>query len=253
MEWFQVEKIDNETFAISEYKHWEETHCYLLLGTERAVLIDTGLGVANIKSIVDDLTSLPVLVVTTHVHWDHIGGHKYFSDFAIHESELAWISKEFPLPLQMVKENLTLKPCEFPDNFSIENYRVFKGQPTTALKDDDVIDLGNRKIKVIHTPGHSPGHCCFYEEDKKYLYSGDLIYSGCLDAFYPTTDPFAFMLSVNKIKSLHIKKILPAHHQINLRSDFIDDIASAFNGLHRQNKLHQGNGIFEFGDFQIHI
>ena len=71
-DWFTVEMIDKDTFAISEYKHWEETHCYLLSGTEKAVLIDTGLGVANIKEIVDSLTTLPVLVVTTHVHWDHI-------------------------------------------------------------------------------------------------------------------------------------------------------------------------------------
>ena len=58
MEWFHIEKIDNETFAISEYGHWEETHCYLLLGTERAVLIDTGLGVVNIKSIVINISML---------------------------------------------------------------------------------------------------------------------------------------------------------------------------------------------------
>ena len=107
MEWFHIEKIDNETFAISEYGHWEEPHCYLLLGTERAILIDTGLGVANIKSVVNNITSLSVLVITTHVHWDHIGGHKYFRDFAVHEKEIAWISKNFPIPLKMVKENLT--------------------------------------------------------------------------------------------------------------------------------------------------
>ena len=52
-EWFTVEKIDSQTFAISEYKHWEETHCYLLCGEESAVLIDTGLGVSNIREIVD--------------------------------------------------------------------------------------------------------------------------------------------------------------------------------------------------------
>ena len=75
-DWFTVETIDKYTFVISEYKHWEETHCYLLCGTEKAVLIDTGLGVANIKDIVDSLTTLPVVVVTTHVHCDHIGGHK---------------------------------------------------------------------------------------------------------------------------------------------------------------------------------
>ena len=68
--WFTVEQIDTNTFAISEYQHWEEMHCYLLCGTENALLIDTGLGVANIRTIVDTLTSLPVIVVTTHVHWE---------------------------------------------------------------------------------------------------------------------------------------------------------------------------------------
>ena len=72
-DWFTVEKIDEDTYAISEYQHWEETHCYLLCGTKRALLIDTGLGVANIKEVVDKLTMLPIFVVTTHVHWDHIG------------------------------------------------------------------------------------------------------------------------------------------------------------------------------------
>ena len=76
--WFTTEIIDKDTFAISEYRHWEETHCYLLCGTKKAILIDTGLGVANIKKVVDSLTSLPVTAITTHIHWDHIGGHKYF-------------------------------------------------------------------------------------------------------------------------------------------------------------------------------
>ena len=55
----------------SEYGHWEEPHSYLLLGEERAVIIDTGLGVADIRKKVEQLTDLPVSVVTTHVHWDH--------------------------------------------------------------------------------------------------------------------------------------------------------------------------------------
>ena len=51
-DWFTIEPLDGDTFAISEYRHWEETHCYLLLGTERALLIDTGLGVADIGAVV---------------------------------------------------------------------------------------------------------------------------------------------------------------------------------------------------------
>ena len=251
--WFTVEKIDNDTFAISEYKHWEETHCYLLCGTQSAVLIDTGLGIADIKQVVDNLTELPILVITTHVHWDHIGGHKYFDNIAVHEAERDWLSKKFPIPLQVVKNSLMCKPCQFPEKFNIDDYRIFQGEPQRILHDKDCLDLGNRYLTVVHTPGHSPGHCCFYEPDRKYLYSGDLIYSGCLDAFYPTTDPKLFFQSVQKIKALDIRWVLPAHHKLNIPVDIIDRIENAFSELERSGQLKQRNGIYDFEDFQIHI
>lgn len=163
--WFAVEEIDNDTFAISEYRHWEETHCYLLLGTESAILIDTGLGISNIRNIVDHLTSLPVMVVTTHVHWDHIGGHKYFENIAVHEAEKDWLSVRFPIPLQVVKHNLICQPCDFPEDFILDDYQIFKGIPQQILHDGDCLTLGNRMITVIHTPGHSPGHCCFMSQN----------------------------------------------------------------------------------------
>ena len=252
-DWFTVEAIDNDTFAISEYKHWEETHCYLLCGTEKAILIDTGLGVANIKNVVESLTTLPVVVVTTHVHWDHIGGHKYFENIVVHEAEKEWLSVRFPIPLQAVKRNLMCKPCDFPENFVIENYQIFNGTPQRVLRDGDCLDIQGRKLIVIHTPGHSPGHCCFYEPDRKYLFSGDLIYKGCLDAFYPSTDPQLFWQSVRKIQNLSIDRILPGHHQLDIPVDIISRIENGFSRLSDEGKLKQGNGVFDFGDFQIHI
>lgn len=251
--WFSVSKIDDNTFAINEDKHWEETHCYLLCGVKNALLIDTGLGVANIKKVVDSLTLLPVLVVTTHIHWDHIGGHKYFENIAVHEAEKEWLSIKFPIPLQAVKHNLVCKPCDFPLDFSIDSYQLPKISPQQILHDGDCLDLGERKITVIHTPGHSPGHCCFYEPERKYLYSGDLIYSGCLDAFYPTTDPQLFWQSVKKIQHLDVERVLPAHHQLNIPVNIINRIEKAFSQLAGEGRLEQGNGIFDFADFQIHI
>lgn len=252
-DWFTVEVIDDNTFAISEYKHWEETHCYLMCGTEKAVLIDTGLGVSNIRSVVDSLTTLPIMAVTTHAHWDHIGGHKYFEDIAVHEAEKEWLSVRFPIPLQVVKRNLMCKPCDFPKDFMLEDYQIFTRTPQYILHDGDYLDLGNRKLMVIHTPGHSPGHCCFYELDREYLFSGDLIYEGCLDAFYPSTDPQLFFQSVRKIQNLSIERILPGHHQLSIPVDLIDRIENGFSKLSDEGKLKQGNGVFDFGDFQIHI
>ncbi len=250
--WFTVEKIDENTFAISEYKHWEETRSYLLIGAEKALLIDTGLGVANIKDVVDNLTKLPLIVATTHVHWDHIGGHKYFDKIAVHEIERRWLTN-FPLPLNVVKSNLQDKNCVFPKEFDIEEYIVFQGQPQIILHDNEVIDLGNRKIKVIHTPGHSPGHCCYFEEEKGYLFSGDLIYKGCLDIYYPTTDINDFEKSILKIKQLSVNRILPAHHSLDVSTKIISKIENAFKSLRVSDKLKQGNGIFDFEEFQIHI
>ncbi len=252
-DWFTVEKIDAQTFAISEYKHWEETHCYLLCGQEKALLIDTGLGVSDIRKIVDSLTELPVLAVTTHVHWDHIGGHRYFGNIAVHELEKEWLSVNFPIPLQVVKNNLTKFPCDFPAEFDIDAYRIFQGIPQRILHDGDWLDLGNRKIQVVHTPGHSPGHCCFYEPGRAYLFSGDLIYRGCLYAFYPTTDPRLFYHSVKRVQNYKITKILPGHHQLSIPVSMIDEIETGFAQIEKNGKLKQGNGLFEFGDFQIQI
>ena len=251
--WFTVETIDTNTYAISEYKHWEETHCYLLCGTKNAVLIDTGLGVANIREVVDCLTSLPVMTVTTHVHWDHIGGHRYFERFAVHEAERDWLSVRFPLPPEAVKGNLTRDPCDFPEDFNIDNYQIFQGEPQRILRGGDHPDLGNRVLEVIHTPGHSPGHCCFYEPERKHLYSGDLIYRGCLDVFYPTTDPRQFFRSVRIIQSMEIERVMPGHHQLSVPVDLIDRIEAGFGKLEREGNLEQGKGVFDFGDFQIHL
>lgn len=251
--WFTVDYIDKDTFAISEYRHWEETHCYLLIGTKKALLIDTGLGVSNIKKVVKSITSLPIEVATTHVHWDHIGGHKYFNDILVHKDEEDWLSDKFPIPLAVVKANLLNGSCDFPEEFDIENYQIYKGKPSMVLHDNDIIDLGNRQVKIIHTPGHSPGHICFYEEKREYLYAGDLIYAGCLYAFYPTTDPVKFMESVKKVKDLPLKKVLPAHHKLKLPVEIVDRIYEGFMKISSDGKLKQGNGIFEFTDFQIQI
>lgn len=59
-DWFTLERIDEDTDVLSEYRHWEETHCYLLRGRERSLLVDTGLGICDIRQAVDRLTDRPV-------------------------------------------------------------------------------------------------------------------------------------------------------------------------------------------------
>lgn len=251
--WFTVETLDPQTFAISEYRHWEETHSYLLCGTHRAVLIDTGLGVSDIRGLVGELTKLPVEVLTTHAHWDHIGGHRQFSQIAVHPAEQDWVSGKFPLTLEMVQKNLMDPACEFPKGFDAARYDIYRAGASRLFQDGDCIELGGRSVQVLHTPGHSPGHCCFYEPERGYLYTGDLVYSGCLDAFYPTTDPILFWQSIQKVQKLETKRVLPGHHTLQIPVLMIGHIEHAFAELFERGELCKGNGMYQFEGFAIHI
>ena len=141
----------------------------------------------------------------------------------------------------------------FPETFRPADYRIFSGGPQHLLHDGDGLDLGGRKLSVVHTPGHSPGHCCFYEEERGYLFSGDLLYVGKLDAFYPTTDPRQFWRSVQKVRKLEFSRILPGPHTLDIPTGFADAVERAVSDLEEQGMLEQGNGIFDFGAFRLHI
>ncbi len=246
-DWFEIKQIDPSTYAICEHGHWEKMNSYLLIGSEKALLIDSGLGIGNIKKVVDELANLPVIVASTHVHWDHIGGHALFETHYVHEKEEKWLTNGIPLPLEVVREQVVKEPfsIEPPKTFDIQQYKVFKGMPTKVLVDNDPIDIGNRIIKVLHTPGHSPGHLCFYDERARYLFSGDLIYEGLIFANYPTTDPAQLRNSVLRINQIgNIEKILPAHNQVDIPVKIISELVELLNEVEAAGNLKHGAGKF---------
>ena len=248
--WFTIDKADKNTYIISEYRHWEETHCYLLNGNQRSLLIDTGLGIGNISEAAAKLTDKPVTAVATHIHWDHIGGHKYYPDFYAHEAELDWLDGGFPQPLETIKGYVTER-CDLPEDFHIDDYRFFQGKPTRVLDGGECIRLGDRVIEVIHTPGHSPGHMCFWEEKTGYLFTGDLAYRGMLTAWFPSTDPEAYLKSLETVAALPVKKVFPAHHALDIRPEMIIRMRNAFVQLKEKGMLHHGSGTFDYGDWSV--
>lgn len=249
-EWFTTDKIDENTYILSEYRHWEETHCYLLNGEDKSLLIDTGLGICNIYDEVIKFTDKPIIAVATHIHWDHIGGHKYFTEFYAHEAELDWLNGGFPLSAEIIRE-MVIDRCDLPKDFDVGSYTMFQGIPSRILKDNDKIDIGGRVIEVLHTPGHSPGHMCFWEKEKGYLFTGDLVYKDTLLAYYPSTDPEAYLDSLEKIALLPAKRVFPAHHSLEIEPEIIIRMRDAFRDLKEKGLLHHGSGTFEYGDWAV--
>lgn len=250
--WFTIDHIDADTHIISEYRHWEETHCYLLNGKERSLLIDTGLGICDISAEVGKLAAHPVTAAATHIHWDHIGGHKYYPDFCAHAAELNWLSGEFPLTMETIR-GMVADRCDLPEGYDLNSYEFFQGKPARVLADGDTIDLGGRVLQVLHTPGHSPGHMCFFEKDRGYLFTGDLVYKDTLFAYYPSTDPQAYLRSLERIAALPVKRVFPGHHALDIQPEILPRMRDAFRQLNAEGKLRHGSGTFSYGDFAIWI
>lgn len=254
-DWFTVEQIDDKTYAISELGHWEKVHSFLLLGDLKAALIDTGLGIDSMKRMTDQLTSLPIDVITTHVHSDHIGSHGEYSRIFVHEDEESWLMNGIVgLSIEQIRANTARDiTIPTPKSFNPDTYMPFTGKPTGLLKDGDVIDLGNRKLIVYHTPGHSPGHIAIFDETKGYLFTGDLLYDETpIYAFYPTTNPVDLVNSLEKITKIpNINRIYGSHNSLGMTPDILNEVKLAIAHLRENNLVKFGTGIHKFTGFSV--
>ncbi len=253
--WFTVRKIDDKTFAISELGHWEKVHSFLLKGATKAALIDTGLGIDHMKRVTDQLTDLPIDVLTTHVHSDHIGSHGEYDNIFVHEYERDWLVHGIVgLSLEQIRAN-TARDISIPtpESFNPDTYVPFQGEPTGLLKDGSTIDLGNRKLTIHHTPGHSPGHIAIFDEIFGYLFTGDLLYDETpIYAFYPTTNPVDLVNSLEKITNIpNIKMIYGSHNTLGINSDILDEVKKAVHYLRENDLVKFGTGIHQFKGFSV--
>lgn len=253
--WFTVQQIDPKTYAISEYGHWEKVHSFLLIGEEKAALIDTGLGIDNIKRITDQLTNLPILVITTHVHADHIGSHGEFDTIFVHEVEEDWLINGIKgLPIEQIRKDIRRDiTIPTPETFNPDTYKPFQGKPTGVVLDGEVIDLGKRRITIYHTPGHSPGHISIFDNNNGYLFTGDLLYDETpIYAFYPTTNPVDLVNSLEMISEIpNVTKVYGSHNTLGLDPTILHEVKIAVVELREKGLVQHGTGIHRFNGFSL--
>jgi glyoxylase-like metal-dependent hydrolase (beta-lactamase superfamily II) len=253
--WFTIQQIDGSTYAISEYGHWEKVHSFLLVGEEEAVLIDTGLGIDSIKRITDQLTELPIKVFTTHVHTDHIGNHREFENIYVHEYEKDWlVNGRKDLSIEEVRKDLIRDvTISLPKTFNPNEFQLFQGEPAGLLKDGDVIEMGNRRLAIYHTPGHSPGHVSIFDKTNGYLFTGDLLYDETpIYAYYPSTNPVDLVKSLEKISAIpNVSIIFGSHNTLGLKPDILEEVKRAVQFLRDKELTQFGTGIHTFNGFSV--
>jgi len=212
--WFEVYKIRPDVFAIYEPHQLEEVISYLIVGADRALLFDTGMGISNIQAVVAGLTKLPVSVLNSHTHNDHVGDNWRFSDIYGMDTEFtrtnARGSKQ-DAQAELAADEI----CgSLPAGFDAKAYATKPFHITHWLHDGDQIDLGGGALKIIGTPGHTPDSIALLDAKNGLLFTGDTFYAGPIYLYRPETDLDAYLASVQKLASLapQLQLLLPAHN-----------------------------------------
>jgi glyoxylase-like metal-dependent hydrolase (beta-lactamase superfamily II) len=245
-EWFDVYRLTEGTYAIYEPNQFEEAISYLVEGSDRAVLIDTGNGIGNIREVAEALTELPVSVVLTHEHYDHVAGAWHFDEITAYDNaaSLARLleGRSNESLQRYVTDDYLWKPL--PEGWDPATWTIPPLTPTTLVTDGDVIDLGGRTLEVIYTPGHSPGSMCLLDAEHRLLFTGDHFFPGPLYA-YPEDVVLDDYIASNALLVERLDEfdwLLSGHNDPWVSSDVLPRVSDAFD------TVLSGGGDFSEGD-----
>jgi glyoxylase-like metal-dependent hydrolase (beta-lactamase superfamily II) len=177
-----------------------DSNCYLVLDDKNAI-IDTGSGLGGwlIRTVKHEIHPDKVsIVINTHGHADHCGGNGLFKNAEVMAHVLE--TREMQCGNLYGTAGLLggVEPCKI--------------HVDRKLRDGDTIELGSLILRVLHTPGHTPGSICLFEEKRGILFSGDTLFSG---GGFGRVDlggkPGEMLHSLRRLSGLDFTRLLPGH------------------------------------------
>ena len=186
---------------------------WLVLGAERNLLVDSGSGLVPLAPIVEAVSGKPVLAVACNGYYDHAGGWSGFAERACHRLEAAALAEpsaeNAEIATYLTEDSLSALPRE---GFSVAEHRLPGAEATRLLEDGEVIDLGGRRLEVLHLPGRSPGGIGFWEAESRSLFTSDMLYDGNHGPAWPPEDPEAYLTSQRRLAALPFARVYPGHY-----------------------------------------
>jgi glyoxylase-like metal-dependent hydrolase (beta-lactamase superfamily II) len=250
-DWFELYRVAPGITAIYEPFQWQEVISYLIEGTDSALLFDTGNGIADIAAVARELTSKPIAVLNSHTHYDHVGGNYAFDSIYgmntafTRERQLGHPNKDIAI------EASPAALCrDLPQGVSMTNH---VGRPfaiTQFVEDGHTIDLGGRKLEVLHMPGHTPDSIALLDAENGLMWTGDTFYEGPIWLYAPETDFEAYAESLAKLVQYvpQLTALLPAHNTPWVRPEVLLEAQAGFKAMlaGKAEIVDQGDGMFEY-------
>ncbi|MFB6319618.1 MBL fold metallo-hydrolase [Saccharicrinis sp. FJH54] len=217
--WYHTEKIDDQTFIISEPYSSQKNSCFLIISDKKAILIDAGSGENKKESIyhtVSGLTNKPITLILSHFHFDHIGFITDFDRIVIFDTQLPGKNRFADSTLLLTKK----------ETLNRDSLLLHLAYQIETRKD---LDLGNRTIQILNTPGHSPNSITVIDKTNKYIFAGDLVYNGLL----LIDDMDSYLKSIDLLRSVSNNKyrIYGAHGKPGLKRGILDELKEALSSF----------------------
>jgi glyoxylase-like metal-dependent hydrolase (beta-lactamase superfamily II) len=227
--WFEVYQVVPQVFAIYEPHQAEETISYLILGEKQALLFDTGMGISDIRKVTAELTHLPIIVLNSHTHNDHVGGNWQFetvygmdADFTRTNAKGSRQDAQDELGPGMICGDL-------PTGFDSKSYATRPWKISRFLHDHDKINLGGRTLEIISTPGHTPDAISLLDRARGLLFSGDTYYPARIWLFRPETNLDDYVASVKHLAALapQLELVLGEHNVPFAQPEVLTNLVTA--------------------------
>jgi glyoxylase-like metal-dependent hydrolase (beta-lactamase superfamily II) len=227
--WFEVYQVVPQVFAIYEPHQAEETISYLILGEKQALLFDTGMGISDIRKLTAELTHLPIIVLNSHTHNDHVGGNWQFetvygmdADFTRTNAKGSRQDAQDELGPGMICGDL-------PTGFDSKSYATRPWKISRFLHDHDKINLGGRTLEILSTPGHTPDAISLLDRARGLLFSGDTYYPARIWLFRPETNLDDYVASVKHLAALapQLELVLGEHNVPFAQPEVLTNLVTA--------------------------
>jgi glyoxylase-like metal-dependent hydrolase (beta-lactamase superfamily II)/membrane-bound inhibitor of C-type lysozyme len=257
-DWFEVYRIADGIFAIYEPGQFEEVISFLITGDEKALLFDTGLGIGDMKRVVEQLTDLEIVVLNSHTHYDHIGGNYQFETIWGRDTEYTQRRAAGSPPkavAEFLKEGWIWKPL--PEGFVAKDFRSRPFTISRFVDEGDVIDLGGRKLEIVSTPGHAPDAICLLDRENRLLLTGDSFYLAPLYTHLEGSDFLDYARTAARLAGLadDIDAALTSHNVPVVEPHYMTALGDAFaaieNGTASDYVMADGFREYHFDGFSI--
>jgi len=233
-DWYQVYEAADGVYSIVEPYQLQETISHLIVGEDRALLFDTGIGLVSIKSIVENITHLPVIVLNSHTHYDHVGGNWEFSTVLAIDSDYTRANMEGFDNNRIAGDFLPEAFCKgMPEGSDTASFHTRSWKQSRYVEDGEILDLGGRKLEVLHVPGHTPDAVALLDAGNRLLFTGDSWYDASLWLFVQETNLKDYEASISRLAALEseVDFLLGAHNSARVEAGRLQAVAGAFRKL----------------------